>query len=452
MEDVKQRIIEHIAVEQLRRGDEVRKTGQILCFVGPPGVGKTSIAESIARALGKKFVRVSLGGVHDECEIRGHRRTYTGALPGKIISSMKKVKVVNPVFLFDEIDKMTQSHRGDPAAALLEVLDPVQNKAFVDHYMDVPYDLSRVLFICTANDEGGIPLPLYDRMEVIKLTSYTLVEKIKIAKQYLLPKILEEKGLAKKKIEVADDVFAFLIERYTREAGVRELTRVIASLLRKIAIEVVDGHTPPSKISIDTSKVLKMLGKEKYAKKDLDREDRVGVVNGLSYTMAGGDVLKLEAVLTPGKGEMKLTGSLGDVMKESAAIALSIVKGLAKEYNIKPDAFKRNDIHIHLPGGAVPKDGPSAGVALVVALISVFSGRKVNGNFALTGEVTLTGNVLEIGGVREKVLSAFRYGIENVIMPINNKKSLEKVSKEVKDKINFTFVGEVKEVLDKMLV
>ena len=470
MIEVKDRVIEHLAVMQLRgrsskvggepeiphsvRNDVV---GQILCFVGPPGVGKTSIAESVARALGRSFVRVSLGGVKDESEIRGHRRTYIGAMPGKIISGMKKAKTINPVFLLDEIDKMASDHKGDPASAMLEVLDPVQNKAFADHFLEVPYDLSRVLFICTANDESGIPWALQDRLEVINLPSYTLVEKLKIAKQFLLPRAERENGIGVGKIGIDDRVLSLVIEQYTREAGVRELSRVISSLCRKIALGIVSGEVEASKrVKLTVEDVVRLLGKEKYSKDDLDKKAAVGVVNGLSYTSAGGDILKLEVVLTPSAsekgGELKLTGNLGNVMKESAQLALSIAKSLAKDYGIDISEFKKNDIHIHVPSGAVPKDGPSAGVALVVALISAFSGKPVRGDFALTGEITLSGRVLEIGGVREKVLSAYRYGIENVIMPVQNQKSLEKVPVEVKEKLNFVFANNINDILGSMLV
>jgi len=471
MVEVKDRVIEHLAVAQLKarqekpeKADDTKlpekkssDAGQILCFVGPPGVGKTSIAESVARALGRSFVRVSLGGVKDESEIRGHRRTYIGAMPGKIISGMKKAKTINPVFLLDEIDKMANDHKGDPASAMLEVLDPVQNKAFADHYLEVPYDLSRVLFICTANDEGGIPWALQDRLETINLSSYTLVEKMKIAKQFLLPRAERENGIGAGKIGFDDKVLSLVIEQYTREAGVRELSRIISSLCRKIALGIVNGEIDASKrLKLTVEDVVRLLGKEKYSKDDLDKKAAVGVVNGLSYTSAGGDILKLEVVLTPSAnekgGELKLTGNLGNVMKESAQLALSITKSLAKDYGIDAEAFKKNDIHIHVPSGAVPKDGPSAGVALVVALISAFSGKPVRGDFALTGEITLSGRVLEIGGVREKVLSAYRYGIQNVIMPIQNQKSLEKVPEEVKEKLNFVFANNINDVLGSMLV
>lgn len=471
MQEVKDRVIEHLAVAQLKskQGRKIKETetkdaklpekklsdaGQILCFVGPPGVGKTSIAESVAKALGRSFVRISLGGVKDESEIRGHRKTYIGAMPGKIIAGMKKAKTVNPVFLLDEIDKMSNDQKGDPASAMLEVLDPVQNKTFSDHYLEVPYDLSRVLFICTANDEGGIPWALQDRLEIINLSSYTLVEKVKIAKQFLLPRAERENGLEVGKISLETSVLSLLIEQYTREAGVRELSRVISSICRKVALGIVNGEVDAAGVlKITVADVARLLGKEKYSKDDLDKNAAIGVVNGLSYTSAGGDILKLEVVLTSGgKGELKLTGNLGNVMKESAQLALSITKSLAKDYGIDIAAFKKNDIHIHVPSGAVPKDGPSAGVALVVALISAFSGKPVRGDYALTGEITLSGRVLEIGGVREKVLSAYRYGINNVIMPVQNQKSLEKVPEEVKEKLHFVFANNINEVLGSMLV
>ncbi|KAI4453701.1 atp dependent lon protease family member [Holotrichia oblita] len=414
MDEVKNRIIEHLAVL--------------------PGVGKTSIVESIARALGRNFVRVSLGGVKDESEIRGHRRTYIGAMPGKVIAGMKKAKTVNPVFLFDEIDKMASDHKGDPASAMLEVLDPVQNKTFTDHYVEAPYDLSRVLFICTANNESDIPWALADRLERINISSYMLVEKIKIAKQFLLPKCAVEHGLDQRKIQIPNEVLTFIIEGYTHEAGVRELSRVISQICRKIAFRIVsDEIKPADRIKLTQEEVLKMLGKEKYSKTDLDKKAVIGVVNGLSYTAAGGDVLKLEVVLTPG----------GKVQ----CLLCRLQKALRKIMELNLVAFRKNDIHIHVPGGAVPKDGPSAGVALVVALVSAFSGQKVRGDFALTGEITLSGKVLEIGGVREKVLSAYRYGIDNVIMPVQNKKSLEKVPVEVKEKLNFIFANNISDVL-----
>jgi len=370
---------------------------------------------------------------------------------------MKKAKTINPVFLLDEIDKMANDHKGDPASAMLEVLDPVQNKAFGDHYLEVPYDLSRVLFICTANDESGIPWALQDRLETINLSSYTLVEKIKIAKQFLLPRAERENGIGVGKIGLETPVLSLVIERYTREAGVRELSRVISSIARKIALGIVNGEIDATKrVGLTIDDVVRLLGKEKYSKDDLDKKAAVGVVNGLSYTSAGGDILKLEVVLTPSAnekgGELKLTGNLGNVMKESAQLALSITKSLAKDYGIDVAAFKQNDIHIHVPSGAVPKDGPSAGVALVVALISAFSGKPVRGDFALTGEITLSGRVLEIGGVREKILSAYRYGIENVIMPVQNQKSLEKVPEEVKEKLNFVFANNINDVLGSMLI
>lgn len=474
MDEVKSRIIEHLAVAQLKnrmaKKEAAKKeedkddlklapkksadAGQILCFVGPPGVGKTSIAESVARALGRQFVRISLGGVKDESEIRGHRRTYIGAMPGKIITGMKKAKTVNPVFLCDEIDKMASDHKGDPASAMLEVLDPVQNKTFSDHYLEVPYDLSKVLFICTANDESAIPWALQDRLEIINLSSYTLVEKLKIAKQFLLPRAERENGIGEGKINIDDKVLSLVIEQYTREAGVRELSRVISALARKIALGIVCGEIDGGRrVKMTREDVARLLGKEKYTKDALDRRAAIGVVNGLSYTSAGGDILKLEVALTPnGKGDLKLTGNLGNVMKESAELALSITKSLSKDYGIDPTAFKRNDIHVHVPSGAVPKDGPSAGVALVVALISAFSGIPVRADYALTGEVTLSGRVLEIGGVREKVLSAYRYGINNVIMPVQNQKSLEKVPEEVRDNLRFVFAENISQVLGSMLV
>ena len=460
MEDVKDRIIEHIAVMQLSKN----LSGQILCLVGPPGVGKTSIAESVAKSLGREFIRVSLGGVRDESEIRGHRKTYIGAMPGKIISGLKKAGTINPVFLFDEIDKMSNdSHRGDPASAMLEVLDPVQNKTFTDHYLEVPYDLSKVLFICTANDESLIPWALQDRMEILRLSSYTLPEKVKIAEQFLLKRQALEHGIDISTISFADGAVEFLAKHYTKEAGVRELTRIVGAICRKVAIKIVNKEIgSDAKVVINNDEIVNMLGKPKYSDKDLEFGDTVGVVNGLSFTAVGGDILKLEVVLTPGKGELKLTGRLGDVMKESAQIAFSVVKhisanelnpdGTLSPYFIKKERFEKNDLHMHVPSGAIPKDGPSAGAALVVAMMSAFTGKKIRGDFAMTGEVTLTGRILEIGGVREKVLSAYRYGIKNVILPKTNEKSLDKVPADVKEVINFSFETNVIDVLDKILV
>ncbi|MCL2847089.1 MAG: endopeptidase La [Firmicutes bacterium] len=462
MTDVKDRIIEHLAVMKLtepKNGEGNTNAdrggsppGQILCFVGPPGVGKTSIAESVARALGRTFVRASLGGVRDESEIRGHRRTYVGALPGKIIAGMRKAGTVNPVFLLDEIDKMAHDYRGDPASAMLEVLDPVQNKSFSDHYLDVPYDLSQVLFICTANDESEIPWALEDRMEIIRLSSYTILEKAKIARQFLVPRLCREHGVDEKLLEFTEDGLMTIIESYTSEAGVRELARVLSSLIRKLAVKIVNGDGAAKKTKFDKKTVTEMLGAEKYLADELMKSDRVGVVNALSYSDVGGDVMQLEVVLLPGKGEMVMTGRLGEVMKESAQIALSVTKSLAAEYKIDEKKFTEMDVHIHAPSGSIPKEGPSAGCALVVGLVSAFCGRAVRGDMSITGEITLSGRVLEVGGIREKALGAYKHGIGHVILPTRNKKSMEKVPEEVRAATEFSFMADINAVLKKMIL
>ena len=446
LEKVKERILEYLAVKQMTNSLKA----PIICLVGPPGVGKTSLAKSIARALDRKFVKMSLGGVRDEAEIRGHRRTYLGALPGRIIQGMKKAGVVNPVFLIDEIDKMASDYKGDPTSAMLEVLDPEQNALFSDHYIEESYDLSKVLFIATANYLENIPAALQDRLEIIQLSSYTDVEKIHIAKDYVLPKQLKENGLKPSQLKIDDEMMLYLIRYYTREAGVRSLERTIATLCRKTVLAILKDN----KRSIKLTKKLvhEWLGNEKvdYGKKE--KKDQVGIVTGLAYTSFGGDILQIEATKFSGKGRLVLTGKLGDVMKESASIALDYVRTHAKEYKINPDLFEKNDVHIHVPEGAVPKDGPSAGVTMTTALVSCFSERPVKSNLAMTGEVTLRGNVLPIGGLKEKSLAAHRSGIDTILIPKENVKDLDDVPQEVKDSITFIPVSNVSQVLSNALV
>ena len=446
LEKVKERILEYLAVKQMTHSLK----SPIICLVGPPGVGKTSLAKSIARALDRKFVKMSLGGVRDEAEIRGHRRTYLGALPGRIVQGMKKAGVVNPVFLIDEIDKMASDYKGDPSSAMLEVLDPEQNALFSDHYIEESYDLSKVLFIATANYLENIPAALRDRLEIIQLSSYTDVEKIHIAKDYVLPKQLKENGLKPSQLKIDDDMMLYLIRYYTREAGVRSLERTIATLCRKTVLAILRDN----KRSIKLTKKLvhEWLGNEKvdYGKKE--KKDQVGIVTGLAYTSFGGDILQIEATKFSGKGRLVLTGKLGDVMKESASIALDYVRTHAKEYKIDPDLFEKNDVHIHVPEGAVPKDGPSAGVTMTTALVSCFSEKPVKSNLAMTGEVTLRGNVLPIGGLKEKSLAAHRCGIDTILIPKDNVKDLDDIPQEVKDSVNFIPVSNVSQVLNNALV
>ncbi len=442
LEDVKERIIEFIAVRNLSK----KPRGPILCFVGPPGVGKTSLGRSVARALGKNFVRMSLGGVRDEAEIRGHRRTYVGALPGRIIQMMKKAGSVNPVFLLDEIDKMSMDFRGDPSSALLEVLDPEQNFAFVDHYMEVPYDLSKVMFITTANVQHRIPLPLQDRMEIIELSSYTEPEKLNIALQFLLPKQIEENGLKPEHIIYSDEMMLSTIRHYTKEAGVRSLERVIAKVCRKVAKEVV--RTKTGHVSTITEELLgQFLGpkKFKYGTKELANE--TGLANGLAWTEVGGDILQIEASLIKGKGSLILTGKLGEVMQESGRAAFTYVKANQQFFNIDEDILKKHDIHLHVPEGAIPKDGPSAGITMAVVIASLLSGIPVKCDLAMTGEITLRGKVLPIGGVKEKVLAADRADITHIIIPKENGKDLEKIPDYVKKRVSFHVVSNMEEVL-----
>ena len=446
LEKVKERILEFIAVKQLT--PELKS--QIICLVGPPGVGKTSVAASVARATGRKYIRVSLGGVRDEADIRGHRKTYVGAMPGRIISALSQVGVRNPLMLLDEIDKMTTDAHGDPASALLEVLDPEQNKSFRDHFVEIPFDLSECLFITTANTLDTIPRPLLDRMEVIELNTYTPNEKFSIAKNHLVGKQLKQHGMNRKQLKITDEALREIISSYTREAGVRNLERAIAELCRKAAKKIVsEGVT---KVVIDRDNLQSFLGVPKYSAERLSTVDEVGVVNGLAYTEVGGDVLKIEVAILEGSGKLELTGSLGDVMKESAQIAVSYVRSVAKKYGIDTDFYKTKDIHIHAPEGAVPKDGPSAGVTMVTALVSALTGRPVRHDIAMTGEITLRGRVLPIGGLKEKTLAAHVAGIRQVLIPAENVRDLEEIDKKVRENLDFLPCSYISEVLDAALL
>lgn len=439
LDKVKKRIIQHLAILKLKK--DVK--GSILLLVGPPGVGKTSLGQSIARVLGRKFVRVAVGGVRDDAEIRGHRRTYIGAMPGRIIQGLKKAGENNPVFLLDEIDKLSRSFSGDPAAALLEVLDPEQNSTFLDHYLDVSFDLSKVFFVATANSLEGIPGPLLDRMEVIDLSGYTTSEKMHIAKNHLLPKQLVEHGMIKEQVQITDEALVRLISAYTREAGVRELNRKIASLLRAASEKVVSQ--PEKTIVINSLDLEDLLGSEKYQSEFVDNFTQAGIATGMAWTPVGGDILFIESSVMPGKGELTITGQLGDVMKESAQIALSLVRSTLAEHGTILDK-NMNDIHIHVPAGAIPKDGPSAGVTMFTALASVLTKRPVKSKLAMTGEITLRGKVLPVGGIKEKVIAAHRAGITEVILPAKNKKDLKDIPEEVRNCLQFHFVESIDEV------
>ena len=446
LEKVKERILELLAVRKLNQ--DVK--GQIICLVGPPGVGKTSIAHSVAECMGRKFARMSLGGVHDEAEIRGHRRTYIGAMPGRIISAVTTAKSSNPVILLDEIDKLAGDYKGDPSSALLEVLDPEQNRTFKDHYLDIPFDLSEVLFITTANDASTIPGPLYDRMDVIELPSYTRTEKFNIAKKHLLPKQLKNNGVDGM-VSLNSSALYEIIDGYTREAGVRTLERTITAVLRKCAQKIAAGES--EKLSVNASAVRELLGPEKVKPTFISRANTVGIANGLAWTSVGGEMLPVEVAILPGgSGKIELTGSLGDVMKESAHLAVTYARVHADEYGIPVEKFKTVDIHIHAPEGAVPKDGPSAGVTLTTALISALSGIPVRHDLAMTGEITLHGNVLPIGGLKEKSMAAYREGISTVLIPKNNEPDLFEVDGEVKEKIHFIPVSDLSQVLKTALV
>ncbi|MBR3904703.1 MAG: endopeptidase La [Clostridia bacterium] len=452
METVKERVIEHLAVRRMKEmhTEDRSMKGPILCFVGPPGVGKTSIVRGIARAMGRKFVQMSLGGVRDEAEIRGHRRTYIGAIPGRIIASLKQAGTMNPVFLFDEIDKMSHDFRGDPASAMLEVLDAEQNFAFRDHYLELPVDLSRVMFITTANSKDTIPAPLLDRMEIIEVPSYTEEEKLHIAKKHLLVKQIKEHGLPEKSVKISDAAMKRIIEGYTREAGVRTLSRTIGKVVRKAAVEML--QTDAEVISVTPQVVEKYLGAVKFLRDMPEKKPQVGVVNGLAYTAVGGEMLAVECSVMPGSGQVQLTGQLGDVMKESAQAARSWVRAHAAEYGIAEDFHKNLDIHIHVPEGAVPKDGPSAGVTMTTALVSALSGRPVDQTVAMTGEITLRGRVLPIGGVKEKLLAAYRAGVQTILLPKENKKDLEDVPMHVLSRFRILLVENAEDVLKVALI
>jgi ATP-dependent Lon protease len=441
LEKVKERVIEYLAV--LQRKQNMR--GPVLCFVGPPGTGKTSVARSIARALGRRFVRTSLGGVRDEAEIRGHRRTYIGAIPGRIISSIKQAGSVNPVFLFDEIDKMTGDFRGDPAAAMLEVLDSEINNTFRDHYLDLPFNLEHVMFITTANSFDAIPGPLRDRMETIELSSYTETEKTGIAKNHLIPKQMAQHGLGDYEVSIRDTSLTEIIRRYTREAGVRELERKIATVLRKCVVELSAGKKKSMVVTVSTLR--RFLGAPVYSQTEAEKQDRIGVVMGLAWTAAGGQTLVVEAIKMHGKGSLSLTGQLGEVMQESAKAALSFVRANSAALSIDENFIDTTDIHIHLPGGAIPKDGPSAGITIATALVSVLSGHTVRRDIAMTGEITLTGRVLPIGGLKEKSLAALKVGIKQIIIPAENEKDLAEMPETVRRSIRFIPVAELSEVL-----
>jgi ATP-dependent Lon protease len=448
LKEAKERIVEYLAVRKLRGGDP---HGPILCFSGPPGTGKTSLGEAIASAIGREFYRISVGGVRDEAEVRGHRRTYVGAMPGLIIQALRRVQVKDPVFMIDEIDKMSGGGpSGDPTAAMLEVLDPSQNDKFVDHYLNVPFDLSAILFICTANNVFDIPVPLRDRMEIIRIAGYTIEEKVEIAWRYMLPRLLEEHGITDKDIQFTDEVLAFLASRYSREAGLRNFERDVASLMRRRARKKADGEI--GAWVIDNAKVIEILGNPRYTMEEAGKEPEIGVVTGLAWTVTGGDLMLIEALRMPGAGRMTVTGQLGSVMRESVDAAYSYVRSRAEMLGIPETEFKESDLHIHFPAGAIPKDGPSAGAAVTLAIASVLSRRPIRGDIALTGEVTLRGKVLEIGGVKEKVLAAYRAGLRQVIMPANNEKDLRDIPDEVRALMTFTFAATMDEVIRIMLL
>ena len=446
LDKVKERILEFVAIKQF--SPEVKN--QIICLVGPPGVGKTSIAASVARALKRKYARVSLGGMHDEAEIRGHRKTYVGAMPGRIVTALISAKVENPVIVLDEIDKMAHDFKGDPTSALLEVLDPEQNKFFRDNFMEIPIDLSDVLFIATANSYSSIPMPLLDRMEVIELSTYTDTEKMAIAKNHLLPKQLKRNGMTKKQIKITDNAINVLIKSYTKEAGVRNLEREIASLIRKGAKELAEKSS--KSITINERNISLFLGKPKIINEVPEPTDTIGTVNGLAYTQSGGDLLKVEVATMDGNGKIEITGSLGDVMKESAKIAHSYVRTIAKKYNLNPDFHKSSDIHIHFPEGAIPKDGPSAGVTMVTAMVSALGNIPVKRDIAMTGEITLRGKVLAIGGLKEKTLAAYRSGIKTVLIPEDNLRDLDEIDSEARSNLVFIPCKTADDVLSNALI
>lgn len=452
LEKVKERILEFLAVRCLtKKGDS-----PILCLVGPPGTGKTSIAKSVAQALDKKYVRICLGGVRDEAEIRGHRKTYVGAMPGRLAAGLRQAGVKNPLMLLDEIDKVSNDYKGDTFSALLEVLDSEQNVRFRDHYVEIPIDLSEVLFIATANTTETIPRPLLDRMEIIEVNSYTENEKFHIAKEHLLAKELKKNGLDKTMLSIKDSALKSIITYYTKEAGVRSLERKIGDICRKAAREILEerenGDEEIKRISVTASNLEKYLGKKKFSLEKADKKPQVGIVRGLAWTSVGGETLQIEVNMMPGKGDIDLTGQMGDVMKESAIIAMSYVRSISKEHGIKPEIFKENDFHIHIPEGAVPKDGPSAGVTMATAIFSTVTGRKVRSDIAMTGEITLRGRSLPIGGLKEKILAAKMAGVKEVLVPLENKKDIEEISDEIKEGLVITFVSNMKEILTRALV
>ena len=447
LEKVKKRILEYLAVRKLKSD----KKGPILCLIGPPGVGKTSLGKSIARALGRKFHRISLGGVHDEAAIRGHRRTYVGALPGSVIQGMKKAGATNPVFMLDEVDKLGHgAFHGDPSSALLEVLDPEQNGTFTDHYLEIPYDLSNVIFVATANVGDTIPAPLRDRMEIIEIPSYTRREKLAIARRHLVPKQLSEHGISPETLDITDEALVLLIERYTREAGVRSLEKAIAALVRGVAVRFAEGHQEATIIRSEED-VRAFLGPARHEDQIAERTEDAGVATGLAWTPVGGQILFVEATRMPGNGKFTVTGQLGDVMKESAAAALSYVRANTHRWGIARDFLDKSDLHVHVPSGAMPKDGPSAGVTLLTALVSLLTGIRVRHDVAMTGEITLRGRVLPIGGLKEKVLAAHRAGIKRVIVPERNRNDLDEVPDDVRHEIEFVFVSEMSQVIDAAL-
>ena len=446
LKDVKERIVEYLAVRSLVKEEDDK--GTILCLAGPPGVGKTSIGHSLAEALGRSFVRISLGGVRDEAEIRGHRRTYVGAMPGKIIHALKKAKKGNPLILLDEIDKMSSDMRGDPASAMLEVLDPEQNKNFTDHYIEVEYDLSKVMFVMTANDISKIPPALKDRMEIIQLPGYTPYEKLQIGKQYLLRKSIRFSGLGEYELKVGDQAMMSIIKNYTREAGVRELERLLNTIARKVATEVVTKKIAPGqKFNVTPKQLRKYLGPLKYDETDIEDEPQVGLVNGLAWTSVGGELLHIEVVSHEGTGKLQITGKLGDVMLESAKAGLSYVRSISDRLGIDPEWYNKNDLHIHVPDGATPKDGPSAGITIMTALTSAITGIQVLPDVAMTGEITIRGRVLPIGGLKEKLLAAKQAGVKTVIIPKKNVKDLVEISPEIKQGLDIKPCEEAEEIL-----